>query len=588
MDEVAVSGHSEHESTTISTYNPSASFGCGGGACSLLSAAKEGMLELKPGFAAGGGLGFTIGGGLGVGTNGGGASTSETYRRDDNTSGAKDTGTQEHKRDSEQGRSTSKGSNVTVFSTATCCHCKKAKALLREKHIFFRDVAVDAVDFPRESMKELIALSGKCGIPQVFFGDRFVGGLPELQQLADDGTLVEQAGAACELCFSFHFHVHFCLLLLPLLFSFSFFLTPFLHTGPPLHPLLARWTLPLHDDENGLSRERLDCAGLAAKKKGICAELEQEKERLQSRSKSGSSRGSHLAAALSIAAAGASSSTASSPPFFSSPSSPPLTLRFGLPEDKFFQPIAAIATADTSISPADVPTTATGVEDGIPICEVSRALSRGLSSSTRDRPYLLTTYRNCFLGCDLVSLLLRDFPSLGGDRAAAVRAGRELQRLGLLDHVCGDQLVEDSGSYFYRLLQDNHPAVLNMVFPWAKAKGRGEEKWDEDGQVRGNGGERKAAAERAACLVHDMTVLLATAKRARTDPSTGLCDYDAVGADAAFERFEDLSCALQTVSLDAMGDRERCCFLINVYNICIQHGYVQCGGGEVVEVKWCV
>jgi len=77
--------------------------------------------------------------------------------------------------------------------------------------------------------------------------------------------------------------------------------------------------------------------------------------------------------------------------------------------------------------------------------------------------------------------------------------------------------------------------------------------------------------------VHDMTVLLATAKRARTDPSTGLCDYDAVGADAAFERFEDLSCALQTVSLDAMGDRERCCFLINVYNICIQHGLIRLG-----------
>ena len=103
-------------------------------------------------------------------------------------------------RSSREGQSqcTRKVAAITVFSTSSCCHCKKAKALLRASEIDFRDVAVDAVDFSRESMKELIALSGRCGIPQVFFGDHFVGGFPELSTLADSGTLVAQAQSACK------------------------------------------------------------------------------------------------------------------------------------------------------------------------------------------------------------------------------------------------------------------------------------------------------------------------------------------------------------------------------------------------------
>ena len=238
------------------------------------------------------------------------------------------------------------------------------------------------------------------------------------------------------------------------------------------------------------------------------------------------------------------------------------------------------------------------------VCEVARALGQGLAPHTEDRPYLLTTYRNAFLGSDLVSLLLKLFPSLEGDRAAAVLAGRELQRLGLFDHVCGEKDLEDSDAYFYRLLRDNHPAVLNMAFPWAAAKKRAREEgasvlnsneddvcaaqigWEAEAESRaaqelklGRSGKvidaekaRSHAADVAAHLVHDMTVLLSAAKRARTDLSTGLCDYEAVCASASFERFEDFTCALQGVDLVAMGERDRCCFLINVYNICVQHG----------------
>ena len=76
---------------------------------------------------------------------------------------------------------------ITVYSGPNCPYCVRAKALLQKK-----GAAFDAVDVKADPAKleEMMQRSGgRKTIPQIFIGDRHVGGCDDLYALDAAGQL---------------------------------------------------------------------------------------------------------------------------------------------------------------------------------------------------------------------------------------------------------------------------------------------------------------------------------------------------------------------------------------------------------------
>ena len=64
-----------------------------------------------------------------------------------------------------------------VYSTQYCPWCQRAKGLLNQRGIEFEEIDVTE---DRELQKEMIELSGRQSVPQIFFGDEHIGGYDDL------------------------------------------------------------------------------------------------------------------------------------------------------------------------------------------------------------------------------------------------------------------------------------------------------------------------------------------------------------------------------------------------------------------------
>jgi glutaredoxin 3 len=74
---------------------------------------------------------------------------------------------------------------VIVYTTSTCPYCNAAKDLLRRKGVAFREIDVsDDAEFDA-----LIKRTGWKTVPQVFIGEKMIGGYRELTQLEANGKL---------------------------------------------------------------------------------------------------------------------------------------------------------------------------------------------------------------------------------------------------------------------------------------------------------------------------------------------------------------------------------------------------------------
>lgn len=77
---------------------------------------------------------------------------------------------------------------VTIYGNATCPYCGAARMLLKKKGVAFDDVLVNADCDKRSEMRER---SGRSSVPQIFVGDKHVGGFDELYELDKSGELDE-------------------------------------------------------------------------------------------------------------------------------------------------------------------------------------------------------------------------------------------------------------------------------------------------------------------------------------------------------------------------------------------------------------
>ena len=76
---------------------------------------------------------------------------------------------------------------VTIYTTAACPYCRRAKDLLRRKNIAFTEIAVDGDARARKEMTERAL--GRMTVPQIFFDTVHVGGCDELHELDRVGRL---------------------------------------------------------------------------------------------------------------------------------------------------------------------------------------------------------------------------------------------------------------------------------------------------------------------------------------------------------------------------------------------------------------
>ena len=75
---------------------------------------------------------------------------------------------------------------VVMYASSWCSHCSRARALLDSKGVAFEEIDVDAVPDARD---EMVARSGRTTVPQIFIGERHIGGSDELCELEAAGGL---------------------------------------------------------------------------------------------------------------------------------------------------------------------------------------------------------------------------------------------------------------------------------------------------------------------------------------------------------------------------------------------------------------
>lgn len=77
---------------------------------------------------------------------------------------------------------------VKMYTTATCPFCVRAKQLLQQRGVQAIDeIRVDADPQARQQMMEI---TGRRTVPQIFIGSHHVGGCDDLMALDAEGGLV--------------------------------------------------------------------------------------------------------------------------------------------------------------------------------------------------------------------------------------------------------------------------------------------------------------------------------------------------------------------------------------------------------------
>ena len=84
---------------------------------------------------------------------------------------------------------------ITIYTTRSCPFCIRAKGLLRDKNASYDEIDVGADPSVRAQMTQ--RAGGRRTVPQIFIGDRHVGGCDDLFDLERQGKLdALLAGAA--------------------------------------------------------------------------------------------------------------------------------------------------------------------------------------------------------------------------------------------------------------------------------------------------------------------------------------------------------------------------------------------------------
>lgn len=79
--------------------------------------------------------------------------------------------------------------HIRMYSTRVCPYCIRAEQLLAKKGISAEQIEKIRVDEFPERREEMTRITGRRSVPQIFIGDRHVGGFDDLAELDADGEL---------------------------------------------------------------------------------------------------------------------------------------------------------------------------------------------------------------------------------------------------------------------------------------------------------------------------------------------------------------------------------------------------------------
>jgi glutaredoxin 3 len=77
--------------------------------------------------------------------------------------------------------------SITIYTKSWCPYCAAAKRLLEEKGAAFTEIDIEKQPDQRAEMIQ--KAKGRTTVPQIFIGDRHVGGCDDLYALDDNGQL---------------------------------------------------------------------------------------------------------------------------------------------------------------------------------------------------------------------------------------------------------------------------------------------------------------------------------------------------------------------------------------------------------------
>jgi len=77
--------------------------------------------------------------------------------------------------------------HITMYTTATCPYCINAERLLRSKGV--ENIDKVRVDLDPQRRAEMMQKSGRRTVPQIWIGERHVGGFDDLRALDVAGKL---------------------------------------------------------------------------------------------------------------------------------------------------------------------------------------------------------------------------------------------------------------------------------------------------------------------------------------------------------------------------------------------------------------
>ena len=75
---------------------------------------------------------------------------------------------------------------VKIYTTQTCPYCVRAKRLLQRKHVPYEEIDVSYDD---DARVRLTQRTGRRTVPQIFIGEKHVGGSDDLYALEERGEL---------------------------------------------------------------------------------------------------------------------------------------------------------------------------------------------------------------------------------------------------------------------------------------------------------------------------------------------------------------------------------------------------------------
>ncbi|MBU1665204.1 MAG: glutaredoxin 3 [Gammaproteobacteria bacterium] len=77
--------------------------------------------------------------------------------------------------------------HVKMYCTATCPYCTMAEKLLAKKGV--TNIEKVRVDLDSAQLEEMMRITGRRTVPQIYIGDRHVGGFDDISALDAGGEL---------------------------------------------------------------------------------------------------------------------------------------------------------------------------------------------------------------------------------------------------------------------------------------------------------------------------------------------------------------------------------------------------------------